>query len=337
MRARWDRRLTREGRGTEGGRLITISRAACLAVGLAGGFVLVGCSANGLQPSLAQAGAPHANHRQSWIARDAKTTDLLYVSDEGTNDVDIYSYPKGTLVGMLTGFSFPEGECTDKNGDVFVANDDEQNVPEYARGGTTPIAILNDAGYYPVGCSVDKKTGNLAVTNTFNTSFTNGAVAIYKHAQGDPTYYTNSVLVYPHLCGYDAKGNLDVDGFNTSFAFQFGVLPRASATFTDVTLNQSIGFPGGVQWDGNYVAVGDGDTNTIYQFIIAGSGGTVTGSTPLTGARDVAQFWKQGSTVIGPDTLNADVGFWSYPGGGYATQVITGLSQPFGATISRKK
>lgn len=42
---------------------MTISRAACLAVGLAGGFVLVGCSANGLQPSLAQTSAPHANHR----------------------------------------------------------------------------------------------------------------------------------------------------------------------------------------------------------------------------------------------------------------------------------
>jgi hypothetical protein len=208
---------------------VTISRAACLAVGLAGGFVLVGCSAKGLQPSLAPMSAPQADHRRSWIAPGAKKSNLLYVSDDGTNDVDIYSYPKGTLQGTLTGFSFPEGECTDKKGDVFVTNDDAENVLEYAHGGTTPIATLSDTGYYPVGCSVDKITGDLAVTNTYNTSFTSGSVAIYQHASGSPTYYTGAVLIYPHLCGYDPQGNSTWTASTVALLFNLACFQKAPA------------------------------------------------------------------------------------------------------------
>ncbi|HEY2477047.1 MAG TPA: hypothetical protein VGI19_19860 [Candidatus Cybelea sp.] len=323
-------------------RIIT-SRTSHIALAGAGTLLALVCGCSGgTQPPVASSSAiaPQAKagvHRHSWMSPDAKRKTLLYISDEQNNAVYAYSYPKGKLEGTLTGFTFPEGLCADKNGDIFVANNDSSNVIEYAHGGSQPIATLDDTGYYPTGCSVDPTTGNLAVTNTYNTSFTGGSVAVYAGAAGTPAQLTDTTLIYPRLSGYDPRGNLWVDGFNSSFSFTFSELPAGGSTFTTISLNQTFGFPGGVQWDGSHVAVDDADANTIYQFSISGSSGTETGSTVLGGARDVGQFWQHGKRVIGPDTLNADVGIWKYPAGGNAVKTITGLAQPFGATISTRK
>jgi hypothetical protein len=57
------------------------------------------------------------------MARGAASQNLLYVSDIGTNSVDIYPYPSGKLVGKLTGFGSVAGLCADKSGDVFVVDE----------------------------------------------------------------------------------------------------------------------------------------------------------------------------------------------------------------------
>ena len=44
--------------------------------------------------------------------------------------------------GTPTGFESPLGECTDKNNDVFITDELESEILEYAHGGTRPIAIL---------------------------------------------------------------------------------------------------------------------------------------------------------------------------------------------------
>ena len=67
---------------------------------------------------------------------------LLYVSDIGAEDVDVFSYPGGKQVGKLTGFSEPAGLCTDRKGDVFVVDSGSDRILEYAHGGTSPIATL---------------------------------------------------------------------------------------------------------------------------------------------------------------------------------------------------
>jgi hypothetical protein len=64
-------------------------------------------------------------HGGSWMLPNAKKKDLLYISDSfpyGSNDVFVYSYPKGKLVGKLTGFNEPSGNCVDKAGNVFITN-----------------------------------------------------------------------------------------------------------------------------------------------------------------------------------------------------------------------
>jgi hypothetical protein len=274
------------------------------------------------------------------MAPDAKKHDLLYVSDSfpyGSNDVYVYSYPKGKLKGKLTGFNEPSGQCVDKAGNVFITNFGASQILEYAHGGTSPIATLSDPGYYPLGCSVDPTTGNLAVTNRLSTSFTAGDVVIYVDASGTPTSYTDSSFYYYEFCGYDDRGNLYIDGTTKGSALEYAELTSGGSSFSALNLDQSIGFPGAVQWDGAHLAIGDQSAAVIYRFAISGSTGTKVGSTPLTGSKDVVQFWIEGMKVIGPDAGLAHVAFYKYPAGGSPIKTITGLGEPVGATVSKAK
>ncbi len=281
--------------------------------------------------------ATHPDRGRSWMDPNARTSDLLYVSDEGTDDVYVYSWPQGKLKGTLTGFDFPQGECVDKAGNVFIVNATLSEVLEYAHGGTSPIATLLDSGYYPLGCSVDPTTGNLAVTNVESTGSGPGNVAIFAHASGTPTNFADSGLSYMYFCGYDNKGNLFVDGENAGSAFAFAKLHSGSKQFTNIMLNQTIGFAGGVQWDGTHVAVGDVNVGMIYQFTINRKTGTEVGSTALNGSARVFQFFIWGKIVVGPNTNSANVMFWNYPAGGTPTKTIEILHEPIGSTVSLSK
>lgn len=261
---------------------------------------------------------------------------LLYVTDTVTSDVYVFSYPKGKLKQTLTGFRDPAGECADSQGNVFITNTGANTIVEYAHGGTKPIATLKDPGFFPVGCSVDSKTGNLAVTNVPSNYSTPGNVVIYRHAKGRPRgNYTDPNISQFLLCGYDAQGNLFVDGQNASYASAFAELPAGGTKLVDVKLDQQIQIAGGIQWDGKYVAIGDQSNDTIYQFSFDGTQGTKMGSTQLGGATEVFQFWIDGSRVVGPDTYGSDVGIWNYPAGGSPLKTIGGLYVPLGTVISR--
>lgn len=316
----------------------------CYAFGaLVAATLFAGCSAaSQLAPSTHSFGSAtvHREYGRSWMAPEAKGQNLLYVTDFGTDLVDVYSYPAAKLMGTLAGFSAPHGDCVDQSGDVFVVNTRVSEILEYAHGGLSPIARLKDSGWYPMNCAVDPKTGNLAVTNDSLTSGS-GNVAIYKRAKGTPTDYSAQNIFFYYFCGYDDKGNLYLDGnTNHTNAFEFAELPAGSKTFKAITLGQSFQIPGGVQWDGKHIAVGDRRApsslgSTIYEFAIRRGGGKEVGSTPLGGSADVAGFWIQGSTVIGPNSAG-NVIFWNYPKGGALKKTIAGLEAPDGATVSDK-
>lgn len=284
---------------------------------------------------------------KSWMAPDAKKKDLLYVSDLGDGSVTVYEYPSAKQVGTLTGFEDPTGECSDKAGDVFITDFEASKILEYAHGGTTPIQTLSDPGQWPSGCSFDPTTGNLAVANDETPSAGEGNLAIYKHASGTPTTYTNSNMYYYFFCAYDNRGNLYVDGFNSQYVTQLAGLAKGSGNLTSITLNESITYPVGIQWDGKYVAIGAGSgVETIYQFKISGTTGTVEGSTDLSGATNVIQFWiakpkpkhSQGTRVIAPDYTAGDVAYYAYPAGGAPSKSFTtGLDEPYGSTLSYAK
>ncbi len=332
---------------------MTISKLARGALGAsAAAAMLAGCGSGasqaGLGPSLLttqSATQPtlwhsvHPDHRRSWMASDAVASDLLYISDVGTNDVYVYSYPKLKLVGTLTGFATPHGECVDKAGNVFITNSFTQQIFEYAHGGSSPIATLNDPGYYPSGCAVDPTTGNLAVANFSNSDSIRGNVAIYTGAHGAPAaYYTDDVMYEMFLCSYDGKGNLFVNGTRLgSSGFVLAELRHAATSFKDMFLNQAIGGVSGVQWNGKRLVIGDSTVDMIYQFTVKGAFATEVGSTPLVDASGLSQFSIQGARIVA--SYGGGTGLWNYPTGGSAIKIVDNGSfeQPFGSVISDKR
>ncbi len=75
------------------------------------------------------------------MVKGLKQRDLLYVSNaDGT--VSVYRYWQRTLVGVLTNFTQPMGECADAAGDVYITDYAASTISEYAHGGTKPIRVL---------------------------------------------------------------------------------------------------------------------------------------------------------------------------------------------------
>jgi hypothetical protein len=283
-------------------------------------------------PALLRAGSSH-------MAPDAKSQALLYVSSVLTNDVYVFAYPKGTPEGTLTGFNVPYGLCSDAAGNVFIVNDGASQIVEYAHGGTTPIATLSDPGEFPEGCAVDPVTGNLAVANFYSTSGS-GSVAIYVGATGTPTLYTDPDLAQYRFCGYDNKGNLFVDGVNSGSVFTLAELPHGKNSLSTIPFKQTIEWPGGVQFDGKDLAIGDTDLVKVYR--TSGKSGKVRGTVNLDGAKYVNQFWivpaggksnVMQASIIAPSQDGNVVGIYPYPAGSSLKKTI-GVQEPFGATVS---
>ena len=84
-------------------------------------------------------------------------------------------------------------------------------------------------------------------------------------AEGVPKKYKDSNFLAADFCGYDSHGNLFVDASGYSSAFAFAELPRGGSALKNITLSRSVDSPGGVQWDGTFVAIGDVGKGTIYR------------------------------------------------------------------------
>lgn len=156
----------------------------------------------------------------SWMAKVDKSSPLFYVSDggaSGTNDVYVYTMPRGVevgkRVGTLTGFTDPFGLCTDAAGDVWVTDYGASDLVEYAHGGTTPIkTLLTGSGQSVFGCAVNPKNGDLAVATRASSHRGGTGILIYKGASGQPTLHRDNNFQGMWYDGYDSSGHLFVIG-----------------------------------------------------------------------------------------------------------------------------
>lgn len=271
----------------------------------------------------------------SWVSRASTSQTLLYISDEAAGTVRMYSYPAGKLEGTLTKLNQPAGLCADPSGDVWVVENGNATIAEFAHGGKKAIATLSTPGAQNLlGCAIDPGSGNLAATSL------NGNLLVYANAKGNPSEYQDGTLAALYFCTYDAGGNLFADGTDAAGAFGLAELPNGGGSLHDVTVNGSIHFPGGMQWDGSDVAIGDqeykgSNTSAIYQVSVSGSSGTIDGTTVLGGSCDVLGFAIASGQVAAPDVCEADAGLFKYPAGGKRTKTIKGLVFPIAAAISQ--
>ncbi len=167
----------------------------------AGVAFLTGCA--GLQTPGSGPGAlpsvPLPRHRlafgNSWMDAGAASHDLLYVTNQN-GVVNVYRYWQHRLAGVLTSFKYPQGECADAAGNVYIADYGANKLFEYAHGGKSPIRTIDVSPNSPFGCAVNIKNGDLAVANYYGyDSSTRGNIEIFRHAKGKPVVYSDRYLL----------------------------------------------------------------------------------------------------------------------------------------------
>jgi hypothetical protein len=290
------------------------TRLLCLIAGLAG------CGPAALPSAPAAPGA---------LAMPAeRATSLLYATTIDGHGF-IFAYPKG---GTLATFSVATGTgvwgiCSDRNGDVFVTSQlsaTASKIYEFAHGGTTPIATLDDDGYAIADCASDPVTGDLAVTNYDQTSSGGSNVAIYARARGTPRHLADPKMSVA-FCGYDDDGNLFVDGNGT---YQLAELPKGADAFKNIALDGTIVGPGGVAWDGTELAIeANGFARkqaAIDRISVRGGKARIAGTTYLHGqANRGMTFWLGGGALLtAGGQQDTRVGLWPYPTGGKVSKLF---------------
>lgn len=296
--------------------------------------MLAGCQ--GLQTATTAQSSPHvASSSGSDLLYLATDANVFYVIDYATGKAQMI-----TFAGSGTG----GGVCPDAGGDIFVtaAVGGGGYIYEYAHGGKSPIATLSDGSYVPGGCSVDATTGNLAVTNDYNSNcYGGGNVAVYPDAEGTATTYSDSSFECYIGAAYDDEGNLFIGGVGSGSNFVLAELPSGSSTLTNISLNETLNcrFLNGpckdrLQWDGTYLAITQRSTDhqspVIYRVAVSGSSGTIVGTTTFSGkwtSKTSGQVsWISGNSVVlgyHPGNLS----LWKYPVGGKLVRtVVKGLT-----------
>jgi hypothetical protein len=314
-----------------------IHRAFILALG-ATSATLGGCA--GFFPSNGAA-APNRVNDARPDASLAKQ-DLLYVANTN-GEVTIYRYWLHTLVGVLTNFTQPMGECVDAKSNVYITDDAAKQVLEFAHGGTKPLKKFNDAPDSPYACSVDQKTGDLAVANNDGTQ--QGNIAIWTNGTGQPAHYNDSLLFNFAALAYDANGNLvTTSGGSYNVPPYFAWLPKGGTQLINITIpgpnpSWQWRFASGIQWDGKYFVI---DDNYLIRIALIHGLAYYVGETDLYGGGYPIWIYdnkpgQQGTQAVGGYYSNSysRVDYYHYPSGGSAYYELThGVDRPTGLTVS---
>lgn len=240
---------------------------------IATAMLFAGCSGSSqggssVSPTLAKVPQQQSDRQsrqtKSWMNRPDARTRLAYISDVLANDVTVFDL-NGTMQGQIGGLSNPEGLFVDSKHNLWVANLGANNVLEFARGATTPLNTLDDAGAGPLDVTMCPN-GTVYVAGSDST-----AIEVYPRGSINPT----RSLTYPganqsDALTCDAKGNV----FATIvISFHGGVVEFPHGKQNGATqLPISLGGPGGIKPDnaGNLL-VDDQSAQTITEYTEAGS------------------------------------------------------------------
>jgi hypothetical protein len=140
-----------------------------------------------------------------------------------------------------------------------------------------------------------------------------------------------------YFAAYDDRGNLFVDATYDAPSAPFICLElrKGQRTLRMFTLEKAFRTPGGLGWDGRYLAVADSKSATISRFLVRGNVGKEIGSANLSDARYLAAFLIAGGKVIGASFHGRSVDFWKYPRGGAPQKRLGDFGEPFGVALSK--
>jgi hypothetical protein len=300
-------------------------------------FVLAACGYNpgaGSAIPVGEGATANGTHARSWMSPQAKGSLRLYVSDYSNGVVYAYTYPAGALVGAIYGPAV-RGMCRNKSGQIWIV-DGSGFVKLYAAGGWTPLKVLPVKGYDPLGCAVDPKSGNLAVSNLNGAKGGRGSITIFSNAAGKGTTHLDSIIYNFDFVAYDANGNLFADGQDNGNPKKFHLTKFSGGKFSAIAVKgATINFPGGVQFVNKVLTVGDqagaSGSSVVYRMY---ENGHVLGSTVLNGSADCVQYFIYLSTLVCPNASGPNAVLYAYPAGGKPTKTLPGnFALPIGSLI----
>jgi len=314
--------------------------------------LLAGCG--GSQPPIGAPGAmpqsraiaTHAARGGSWMLPEVRRAkELLYISDQATDYVYVYDYKTRRLLGRLHGFYKPAGQCVDSKGDVWITDSTAEAAVEYAHGAKRHMNRIRTLGLAN-SCSIDPTSGNLAVSNAI-TPRGGSNIEVFSFT-GKRKVYSNSACQGIVQVGYDNNGDLYVSASSQESSAYVCELPHGAGRLVTVSIDKSIVRPGGVMWDGKYIAFTDSlyafDYTAIYQAQPTSSGGLkVVGETDfkgcdggltfitqpfIVGSKNTPSNDQQGNAVVASNELcgfgstGYEFSYWAYPEGGDPTHTL---------------
>jgi len=300
-----------------------LALAACLSVAM-----LAGCGGDRVAGGVGAVPASSA----------ATSGNLLYVAHlvgkyrDYRGVLSVLTFPDGKPVMTIALDGFVTAVCSDTSGNVWAVVADglhHWNAFEYPHGGTKPVAQIHiPHPTYADGCAVDPSTGNLAVvTGEFQGSGPGAHADVWAGARsGKPKMYTLGFS--PSACAYDDKGNLFVVGYiGDTVTFELAELKHGASSFTDISLYHRLGFyPGGVQWDGKYLAVAPGPVRNpprIFRLRIEGSIAKVADTVFLDHMYALGPITVTNGTIAAVSGAQGhEVALWPYPSGGAPEKIL---------------
>jgi hypothetical protein len=246
----------------------------------------------------------------------AVNASYFYASTQNVG-VTLYSYPQLSQLGSV---SDPNAAamCSDKDGNVYVAESGASELTEYQAGTLTVMRTIDDTNYNPVSCAINPKNGDLAVANsggTVNGKAKPGLITIFKKATGSPKVFTNKSMSTFAYCGYDTNGDLFADGLATDSSVALTELVGQKLTNLPVS-GLTIAQPGAVAWDTFHGALLISDNSgELYRFYINdGTAQYADVYTALKGASNLnSNVAFKGKFVAG--ATSSAIAVWQFPSG----------------------
>jgi hypothetical protein len=298
----------------------------------------------------------HLDRRTSWIARNAaKQPQLLFETDIGTETVDIFALPGMRLEGQIAGIYSPTGDCSDRQGNVWIADSLKHKMLEYSREGKL-LHTIAGAGFEPYGCAVNPVNGALAVTDLVGPAYRPGEVLVYASPSASPRILRNPEQDEYFYPGYDPSGDLWVTGYTSS---EYPIISDcgASSCRTVVLHGGSIFDPGTIAWDtvdGSWIVfdldchlTGATCSYPLSRHAVLGTPTTYlssTGGQLCELIQPAVVTTNKRTVVVGGDNeyyclgyKSSSVNRWAYPAGGRPTNYKTGaVVYPWGAAVSTR-
>ena len=266
----------------------------------------------------------------------AKGGGTVFVSDVNNSTVTCFN-ERGKVTGQITGLDGLFSRRGSTTTPAFCTSDTaDSNILEFQGCSPKPIAMLSDAGQFPVDVT-RSPDGNVYASNI--DSFTGaGSISVYPPGATSPSGTVNAGPneARNYFITTDSSGNVYSDWFDLAGVAHVQCYPTP-VTSPGIDQGIPLGFPGGIKWYAGHLVVSDQATAIDgYAGGSCSGGGWKLGPQIFTNGYDWIDIAlnANASAFNRTDVNSHNADQLAYPGGDLRRQFVTGFSEPVGVANS---